>query len=181
MTVTEEFQIFLKTGKYQEALLLLITQSLQLTVTTKIGPGENLKISSQINLIEGKIENRLTPTLLRDKRLNQIKEIHSNRVQTAHQLIASQLGEWQELLGNLASVGSVTPSEAQITAVYTPDIVNASVESEEKTTEWAEFMEEVEPVEVIPPSEETEDWGDWMEDEEKEEDENEDDSPNEFI
>lgn len=161
MTVNQEFKIAIQTNKYKEAMLMIISQAFQLKITTSVNSSEKSTLSTEIDLVEGKLTNQINPSLLENRSDNLLEQMHLEQVKIAPQLMVEQIQNWQKLLKLLASQ---TDTESDISPKYQKTI------TQNPNNEWEEFIDEVEEVEVItpresPPSED--DWGDWMDEEEE--------------
>jgi hypothetical protein len=170
MTITEQFKTAILNGNFKEAMLLAISQAFELNITTTINGEEQSKLQTEINLVEGTINNQIDPTFLKQDSHPLLEEMHFSQVNFAHEMMSSHVENWHQLLQFLARIEKFpsTIEETEITTAYaeeyTAERENPEVGEEE---EWSEFLEEVEtvtPTETI----REDDWGDWMEEEEEE-------------
>ncbi|ELR99984.1 hypothetical protein [Gloeocapsa sp. PCC 73106] len=163
MTVTEEFKLAIKMGKFKEALLLLVGQAFDLTVTTSIKASEQISIETQIDVVAGEINHRVDAAFLEHQQREVLEKIHFAQVQSASQLVVQFIQNWQYLSELLA-----TWEEVPITAKEVNSFTKAQPPSlpQESTpqNEWSELLEEVQNVEIVDSPNGEDDWGDWMED-----------------
>lgn len=115
MTSKEDFKQAIRTGNINEAFLLAMSNAPELSITTKIitAEGEENQVNSHktdvdnylrtnINLIEGKIENEIGEKLTGD-RYSEIKQFHMRQVEEGHQTIQHNLVSLQKMFQLMSS------------------------------------------------------------------------------
>ncbi|MGD1920917.1 MAG: hypothetical protein ACFCAD_19775 [Pleurocapsa sp.] len=115
MTSREDFKQAIRTGNINEAFLLAMSNAPELSITTKIitAEGEEHQINSHktgadnylrtnINLIDGKIENEIGEKLTGD-RYSEIKQFHMRQVEEGHQTIQHNLVSLQKMFQLMSS------------------------------------------------------------------------------
>lgn len=104
MTSSEEFKQAIRAGNINEAFLVAMSNAPELNITTKIvtsdqktqqAPTDNY-LRTQINLIEGKIENEIGEQFTGD-RYGEIKQFHIEQVTQGHQTIQHNLISLQRM------------------------------------------------------------------------------------
>ncbi|MCC0176526.1 hypothetical protein I4641_05975 [Waterburya agarophytonicola K14] len=109
MTSREDFKQAIRTGNINEAFLVAMSNAPELSITTRIitSEGEEHQVNSDrsgadnylrtnINLIEGKIENEIGEKLTGD-RYSEIKQFHMRQVEEGHQTIQHNLVSLQKM------------------------------------------------------------------------------------
>ena len=115
MTSREDFKQAIRTGNINEAFLVAMSNAPELSITTKIitAQGEEKELNSHkseadnylrtnINLIEGKIENEIGEKLTGD-RYSEIKQFHMRQVEEGHQTIQHNLVSLQKMFQLMSS------------------------------------------------------------------------------
>ena len=115
MTSKEDFKQAIRTGNINEAFLLAMSNAPELSITTKIitADGAEQEVNSNesaadnylrtnINLIEGKIENEIGEKLTGD-RYSEIKQFHMRQVAEGHETIQYNLVSLQKMFQLMSS------------------------------------------------------------------------------
>ncbi len=110
MTSSEDFKQALKSGNLGEAFLLAMSKAPELHITTWIAsPQDNpaqlprsRSLRTNINLIEGKIENQIGKELL-GSRHPEIQNFHHQQVAQGHQTIQQNLESLQQMFRLMAA------------------------------------------------------------------------------
>ena len=115
MTSKEDFKQAIRTGNINEAFLLAMSNAPELSITTKIitaDGGEHQVndnesaadnyLRTNINLIEGKIENEIGEKLTGD-RYSEIKQFHMRQVAEGHETIQYNLVSLQKMFQLMSS------------------------------------------------------------------------------
>ena len=114
MTSREDFKQAIKTGNINEAFLVAMSNAPELTITTKIITAQGEKtvdrsdfeadnyLRTNINLIEGKIENEIGEKLT-GERYSEIKQFHMRQVAEGHQTIQHNLVSLQKMFQLMSS------------------------------------------------------------------------------
>ena len=124
MTSKEDFKQAIRTGNINEAFLVAMSNAPELSITTKIitSEGEERSVNSSeldadnylrtnINLIEGKIENEIGEKLTGD-RYSEIKQFHMRQVAEGHQTIQHNLVSLQKLFKLMSTFQQHQTTEA---------------------------------------------------------------------
>jgi hypothetical protein len=103
MTSNEDFKKALRAGNLSEAFLVAMSHAPELNITTRIvSPQENDQpqkgnyLRTQINLIEGKIDNEIGEQLIGD-RYPEIQQFHLQQVTQGHKTIQQNLVSLQKM------------------------------------------------------------------------------------
>ncbi|MGL4881929.1 MAG: hypothetical protein ACRC8K_12810 [Waterburya sp.] len=104
MTSSEEFKRAIRAGNINEAFLVAMSNAPELNITTRIvttekntqQPQADNYLRTQINLIEGKIENEIGEQFTGD-RYGEIKQFHIEQVTQGHQTIQHNLISLQRM------------------------------------------------------------------------------------
>ena len=107
MSSSEDFKQAIRTGNIQEAFVVAMSNAPELSITTKIVTSEGKQVNSKehqadnylrtnINLIEGKIENEIGEKLTGD-RYSEIQQFHIRQVTQGHQTIQHNLISLQKM------------------------------------------------------------------------------------
>ena len=110
MTSSKDFKQALRSGDLGEAFLLAMSQAPELHITTWIAspednpaqPPKTKTLRTNINLIEGKIENQIGEQLLGDSH-PQIQKFHHQQVAQGHQTIKHNLESLQKMFRLMAA------------------------------------------------------------------------------
>lgn len=115
MTSKEDFKQAIRTGNINEAFLLAMSNAPELSITTKIitADGGEQEVNgnesaadnylrTNINLIEGKIENEIGEKLTGD-RYSEIKQFHMRQVAEGHETIQYNLVSLQKMFQLMSS------------------------------------------------------------------------------
>ena len=112
MTKGEDFKQAIREGNINEAFLIAMSNAPELNITTKIitADGHSKDVGSeidnylhtQINLIEGKVENEIGEKLTGD-RYSEIKQFHLQQVTKGHQTIQQNLLSLQRMFQLMSS------------------------------------------------------------------------------
>ena len=115
MSSREDFKQAIRTGNINEAFLVAMSNAPELSITTKIitAEGEEHQVNNRsletdnylrtnINLIEGKIENEIGEKLTGD-RYSEIKQFHMRQVEEGHQTIQHNLVSLQKMFQLMSS------------------------------------------------------------------------------
>ena len=104
MTSSEDFKQAIKTGNLDKAFNVAMSNASKLSITTKIITSERDRVDgdrdnylhTQINLVEGKIENEIGEKLTGD-RYAEIQQFHLRQVSQGHQTIQQNLISLQKM------------------------------------------------------------------------------------
>lgn len=110
MTASDDFKQALRTGNLADAFAIAMGQAVNLKVTTWVTPSqqdfaaENLSgeidpsysLQTNLNLIEGKIENKIGDRFLGDNPYQEIRQFHLQQVQQGHQTLEKNLESLQK-------------------------------------------------------------------------------------
>ncbi len=100
---SNEFKEALKAGKLKEALLIAMSQGMELNITTTIASSnyENQQlgnnIETKINLIKGEIENVIGENLMANNLYQEINKFHFQQVMEANEMIKNNLETMETL------------------------------------------------------------------------------------
>jgi len=104
MTISQEFREKIRAGKYKEALILALTESVDLKVTTWIASDNtDEKVSedylcTEVNLVEGEITNSIGANILENPAYQELCKLHFEQVQQGQQIIFNNLKSLQAML-----------------------------------------------------------------------------------
>ncbi|TVQ46008.1 MAG: hypothetical protein EA365_06625 [Gloeocapsa sp. DLM2.Bin57] len=106
MTISQEFKDKIKAGKFREALILALSESIELTVTTSVvndltATESDTYISTEVNLVEGEITNSISKDILANPELC---KLHFEQVKQGQEIIFNNLKSFQTMLGFLEEV-----------------------------------------------------------------------------
>ena len=113
MSSSEEFKQAIKAGNIDEAFLVAMSNAPKLSITTKIVTAKRERVDpqssevdnylrTQINLIEGKVENEIGAKLTGD-RYSQIQQFHTEQVTQGYQTIQHNLVSLQKMFQLMSS------------------------------------------------------------------------------
>lgn len=199
MTSSEEFKQAIRAGKVNEAFLLAMSNAPALNITTRVikagnhgqTPQTDNYLHTQIDLIEGKIENEISEQFLGD-RYGEIKQFHLEQVNQGHQTIQHNLISLQRMFQLMSAFGQQRATEhldwvdiaadvnqeslpankipeALVAGKIAPQIptVNqpqATEDEEDSDQEMVEDLLSLADLDEQPESpSESEDWGEWLE------------------
>jgi hypothetical protein len=147
MTSREDFKQAIRTGNINEAFLLAMSNAPELSITTKIvtAKGEEHQVDSHetgadnylrtnINLIEGKIENEIGEKLTGD-RYSEIKQFHMRQVAEGHQTIQHNLVSLQKMFQLMSSFQQQQTSEASSWVDIAANVTRESLPTKPETTQ----------------------------------------------
>ena len=105
MAPSTEFKKALRQGKLGEALVIAMGNSPKLKITTWISsPDDNSpeatkkkSITTQVNLLEGKISNAIGEDLIADALYSAVQKFHSQQVTQGHQAISQNIQSLQQM------------------------------------------------------------------------------------
>ena len=118
MTAIEEFQQKVKEGKLLDAFTLVASEATELKITTWVSSSpieiqsflaqdkpfcQSCLLDTRINLINGKINNKIGSDLIGKQDYAQLQKIHQEQVQNGREIILKKLENWQKLLMILRS------------------------------------------------------------------------------
>lgn len=123
MTSSEEFKQAIRTGNINEAFLVAMANAPELSITTKIitassesnpeiseAQDRDNYLSTEINLIEGKIANEIGEKLTGD-RYAEIKQFHMDQVAEGYQTIQHNLITLQKMFQLMSAFQQQTPEQ----------------------------------------------------------------------
>ncbi len=111
MTVTKEFQQRLQNGQIAKAVSLVISQLVELDVTTDLAATSSAPPSSlrtQISLLTGKITTEVHPELLSRDSAQQLLDFHTAQITATHTVVREHLQSLRDLLQILGKVQPTT-------------------------------------------------------------------------
>lgn len=126
MAVSDDFKEQLKAGKLVEALTLVLTEAVELEITTWVASGnsgaDNLtsdqpqpgsRMRTRINILEGEIDNEVGSEFIGNGSYTELQKFHQQQVQQGRQTIQNNLIVLQQMFTVLASTMSQIPSGGQ--------------------------------------------------------------------
>ena len=142
MSSSEEFKQAIKAGNINEAFLVAMSNAPKLSITTKIvtaeGEGVDRESSevdnylrTQINLIEGKVENEIGAKLTGD-RYSEIKQFHTEQVTQGHQTIQHNLISLQKMFQLMSSFQQQQNCDRSSWVDIAADVTRESLSSSDK-------------------------------------------------
>ena len=148
MSSSEEFKQAIKAGKIGEAFLVAMSNAPKLSITTKIVTaegervdGESSKVDNylrtQINLIEGKVENEIGANLTGDRYL-EIKQFHTEQVIQGHQTIQHNLVSLQKMFQLMSSFQQQQNCDRSSWVDIAADVTRESLSSSAKGQLYSE-------------------------------------------
>ena len=94
MTASKEFQEHLQAGQMAEAIALVISQLVELDVTTELAATEthpSSRLSTKISLLTGKITTAVNPDLLSREFSRQILDFHTAQITATNEVVCDHL------------------------------------------------------------------------------------------
>jgi hypothetical protein len=172
MTSNEDFKKALRAGKLSEAFLVAMSHAPELNITTRIvSPQENDQqaenaqpqrgnyLRTQINLIEGKIDNEIGEQLIGD-RYPEIQQFHLQQVAQGHQTIQQNLVSLQKMFRLMSAFQQQQKASEQLSWVdMATDVANESLPPQtdlvklngNKTPDALKAEEAIQKTQSIPP------------------------------
>jgi hypothetical protein len=113
MALRDDFQEAIKAGKLKEALILAMTQAMELNITTWVTstggetgsaaqPGHRLH--TRIDIMQGKIENEVGDRFIGYGPYQELRDYHQQQVTQSHAIVQSNLYSLQQLFGVLTAI-----------------------------------------------------------------------------
>ncbi len=118
MAIREEFHALLKAGKLSDALMLALSESVEMEVTTWVGsddtpqalPGQRMR--SRLDLVAGEVEHEIGEAFLDSAVYEQLKQFHLQQVEESRHTMIKNVESLQQLFSVLARI---LPQSAQNT------------------------------------------------------------------
>lgn len=167
MTSNEDFKKALRAGNLSEAFLVAMSHAPELNITTRIvSPQENEQpqrgnyLRTQINLIEGKIDNEIGEQLIGD-RYPEIQQFHLQQVTQGHQTIQQNLLSLQKIFRLMSAFQEQQKASEQLSWVdMAADVARESLPPEtdmvklngNKIPDALKAVETMQKTEAIPAS-----------------------------
>lgn len=106
MTISQEFKEKIRAGKFREALILALSESVELKVTTWIVSNSqetesDQYISTEVNLVEGEITNSIAQEMLGNPAYQELCKLHFDQVKQGQQIVFNNLKSFQTMLAFL--------------------------------------------------------------------------------
>ena len=146
MTSSEDFKQAIRTGNINEAFVVAMSNAPELSITTKIvtnqgkreankdeSPSDNY-LRTQINLIEGKIENEISENLTGD-RYSEIQQFHIRQVAQGHQTIQHNLISLQKMFQLMSAFQQQQTSEHLSWVDIAADVSRESLSPQPETNQ----------------------------------------------
>ena len=146
MTSREDFKQAIRSGNINEAFLVAMSNAPELSITTKIitANGEEKRVNgterevdnylrTNINLIEGKIENEIGEKLTGD-RYSEIKQFHMRQVEEGHQTIQHNLVSLQKIFQLMSSFQEQNSQQSSWVDIAA-DVTRETLPAKPKTTQ----------------------------------------------
>jgi hypothetical protein len=99
MNLHQEFHEHLQAGRISAAISLVVSQVVELKITTKASTG---KLHTTVDLLSGQITSTVDPAFFSDKASQKLLEFHTNQITATTQVVREQLRSLQDLLQVLA-------------------------------------------------------------------------------
>lgn len=142
MSSSEEFKQAIKAGNINEAFLVAMSNAPKLSITTKIVTAEGERVDrqssevdnylrTQINLIEGRVENEIGSKLTGDRYL-EIKQFHTEQVTQGHQTIQHNLISLQKMFQLMSSFQKQQNCDRSSWVDIAADVTRESLPSSDK-------------------------------------------------
>jgi hypothetical protein len=117
MTASDDFKKALRTGNLADAFAIAMGQAVNLKVTTWVAPSQqdfapenpvteidpSYSLQTHLNLIEGKIENKIGDRFLGDNPYQEVRQFHLQQVQQGHQTLEKNLESLQKMFRLMAT------------------------------------------------------------------------------
>lgn len=123
MAASEEFKAQLQAGKIVEALTLAVSEAVNLEITTWVSPANESsdadsplpghRMRTQMNLLEGKIENEVGDQFLDNGPYTELQQFHLEQVRDSRQTIEKNLESLQKMFVVLKNTLSQMPETTQ--------------------------------------------------------------------
>ena len=137
----KKFQEVIKNGNFQEALLILFSNNLQLKITTFVVASEENKLhsySSNFNLLKG-LKTEISSELLKEKYQN-LNEFHESQVQQVDEI-------WQKNRDTLINIFQILLETSQQQNLPEKNNLNLSLDDQQEETFNLGLKEEEKEVE----------------------------------
>jgi hypothetical protein len=122
MTASREFQEHLQAGQITEAIALVISQLVELDVTTELAATEThppSSLSTKISLLTGQITTAIHPDLLSRESSQQILNFHTAQITATNEVVRDHLHSLRNLLQILG--GAAVPIATKVGINSVPD------------------------------------------------------------
>jgi hypothetical protein len=117
MTASDDFKKALRTGNLADAFAIAMGQAVNLKVTTWVAPSQpnftsgnpstdidpSYSLQTHLNLIEGKIENKIGDRFLGETPYQEIRQFHLQQVQQGHQTLEKNIESLQKMFMLMAT------------------------------------------------------------------------------
>jgi hypothetical protein len=113
MNLHQEFHEHLQAGRISAAISLVVSQLVELKITTKASAG---KLHTTVDLLSGQITSTVDPAFFSDKASQKLLEFHTNQITATTQVVREQLRSLQDLLQVLAPAPSNGVPEKNVVA-----------------------------------------------------------------
>ena len=158
MAPSDDFRQYLKTGNIKEALVLALSEAVDLKITTWVAdtnadldaaqakPGH--RMCTRIDTINGAIDNEVGDQFIGNGRYRELRQFHNDQVAQGNQIIQSNLKSLHKLFEVLLTLGYPTST----TGVIEPESPRGETHllpSIEPVTETRVAIESVESVESV--------------------------------
>ncbi|MBD2578737.1 hypothetical protein [Oscillatoria sp. FACHB-1406] len=143
MSASDEFREHLRAGNFVEAMNLALGQAIELEITTWV-PGEDSisgetidpdrALKTRLNIVDGEIDNQVGAQFIGNGPYRELREFHTEQVQSGQQIIQKNLESLQQvftiLTVALARQPQASPSSNALLPSASPQ---KSIEHREKT------------------------------------------------
>jgi hypothetical protein len=99
MNLHQEFHDHLQAGRISAAISLVVSQLVELKITTKASSGS---LNTTVDLLSGQITSVVDPAFISDKASQKLLEFHTNQITATAHVVKEQLRSLQDLLQVLA-------------------------------------------------------------------------------
>jgi hypothetical protein len=112
MNLHQEFHDHLQAGRIAAAISLVVSQLVELKITTKASSGS---LNTTVDLLSGQITSVIDPAFVSDKASQKLLEFHTNQITATAHVVKEQLRSLQDLLQVLApSTPAVNDSSTSV-------------------------------------------------------------------
>ncbi len=159
MTKNNKFQALLKAGKLQEAFFTALAETVKLEITTWLNSRENpqtqaspnIKVKSNLNLLQNKIDYEMGEELLKHRHAKTLQDFHNHQVSEASLTRQNNLQTLEKLFAVLADLEHPGSSQPLFAQPMTLTPIAKVLEEEEEEIEEDDFISDIlQSFEMIP-------------------------------
>ncbi len=149
MNLNQEFHEHLQAGRVTEAIALVVSQLVELKITTKANSG---LLHTTVDLLNGQITNTVDPAFFSDKTSQKLLEFHTNQIAATSQVVREQLRSLQDLLQALTPPTATKENIKLIALASRESDPLLSLSKQAITFGASEAIESVKALAVAPPT-----------------------------